>query len=158
MKDVHVQKDDSENNLEKQQIEELKKKIIKLAHETNINIDLISEVAFLLEEEFYRNSFEINDLTIKNIANFIMCFFHDNKILNDFDSNIYLELIKTSKCTNCTNSNEEIISIDKIPNIILNANDIKGKKEEKNEEKNIIKYLNKITVYFRGFPPLTYFN
>ena len=134
-----VKNDNAQIDLKESKIEELKKKIIKLAHETNININLISEVAFLLEEEFYRNSFEINDLTIKNIANFIMCFFHDNKILNDFDSNIYLKLKKTSKCTNCKKSNEEIISIDKIPNIILNANDIKGKKEEKKEEKNIIK-------------------
>ena len=115
------------DNEEKKEIKEIKNKIFELVHEKNINIEKIGELAKLLEEEFYRNGFEINDLTIKNIANFIMNFFHDEKKLIDFESNIYINIKKTSKCSNCKNSKDEIISIDKIPNIILNANDIEEK-------------------------------
>ena len=101
---------------QKEKIEKMK----KLIKDEN-NKGFISYETISLEEKFYGNGFEINDFSIKIITNFLLSIIHDDKILNDFDSNTNITLLNSNKCKNC--QNEKIITI-KLPYIIFNDDDM----------------------------------
>ena len=115
--------------LDKFQREKIEK-IKYLVREEN-NKDLISQETIRLEEKFYENGLEINDLSIKIIANFLLSTIHDDKIINDFYSYINITLSNIYICLSCRA--EEIV-ITNYPYIILNVNEIKKEKENKKED------------------------
>ena len=60
-----------------------------------------------------------------SFTNFLISIIHDDKILNDFDSNTNITLLNSNKCKNC--QNEKIIII-KLPYITFNEDDIEKEK------------------------------
>ena len=136
-----------ETNQPDQTQKEKREKIKKLINDENNKDfkDLISEEPISLEEKFYDNGFEINDFSLKNITNFLLSTIHDDKILNDFYSNINIILTNSYKCSKCNNQIKDTI---KLPYITFNADDIE---KEKGNIKNLLINFSRNVTKIKGY-------